>query len=678
MSTVTRVLQRFVLPADGDADILPLYAEGEIVAVAPVKEKRSKNKDTPESGLARTTRQSGGQIVSRYSYRVPAQRRSSFGTYFNAFPAAYWRRWTIVTEVTLRVTVRGSGSVIVYKSNARGVSHRVDSARIVEKPHEVVFTLPLDTFGDGGWYWFDVSADSLDAVVESARWEAEVPDDTPRGRATIGVTTFNRPTDCAIMLGQLGASDALPEVLREIVVTDQGNRKVVDDARFPAAREALGDTLRIIDQPNLGGSGGFSRGMYEALKDGADYVLLLDDDVRVEPEGIVRAVTFADLSRVPTIVGGHMFSMYERTSLHAYAEQLQPWRFWWQAAKGTAYDHDLAKAPLRTTPWLHHRADADYNGWWMCLIPTSVVRRIGLSLPFFIKWDDLEYGLRARAVGVPTVSLPGASVWHVPWTDKDDSLDWQAYFHGRNRLVAALIHSQYKRSGRFITESMQLQIKHLLSSQYSVVELRLKAIEDVLSGPEHLQAGIATIVPEVRALRAEFDDAIVEKDPAAFPMVRREKLPRKGEDLGVPTNVVGRLALAAKGAVKQALPVKEASRHNPEARVPWTQAQWWMLSQFDSAVVSNSDGSGASWYHRDPARFRSLLARSVVLHQRLRREWEELQEDYRAHVDEVVGPEVWARTFGIADGAEEAREAQESGEESGQSAGARESVEESR
>ena len=121
---------------------------------------------------------------------------------------------------------------------------------------------------------------------------------------------MQRPTDCATVLGQLGASDTLPEVLNEVVVVDQGNKKVVDDDRFPAARKSLGKSLRMIDQPNLGGSGGFSRGMYEAMEGGADYVLLLDDDVRVDPEGIVRAVAFADLSRVPTIVGEHMFSMY--------------------------------------------------------------------------------------------------------------------------------------------------------------------------------------------------------------------------------------------------------------------------------------------------------------------------------------------------------------------------------
>ena len=671
MSTTTRVLQRFVLPADSDDDILPLYAEGEILSVAPPPTDKQ-DSDLP-TGMAETARQSGGQIISRYSYRIPSQTRSSFGTYFNAFPAAYWRRWTIVTEVTLKVRVRGSGSVIVYKSNARGSAHRVASSRIGAQAEELAFKLPLDTFGDGGWYWFDVVADSADAVVEAAHWETEVPQETPSGRTTIGITTFNRPHDCATVLTQLGASKTLPSVLREVVVVDQGDRKVKDDPLFPDAQQSLGEHLRVVDQANLGGSGGFSRGMYEALEDGADYVLLLDDDVRIDPEGIVRATTFADLTRVPTIVGGHMFSMYERTMLHAYAEHIQPWRFWWEASRGTEHDHDLSKAPLRTTPWLHQRAEADYNGWWMCLIPTSVVRRIGLSLPFFIKWDDSEYGLRASEAGVPTVSFPGAAVWHVPWTDKDDSLDWQAYFHERNRLVATLLHSQYKYGGRFIKESMYDQIKHLLSSQYSVAELRLKAIEDVLSGPGHLQAGISTIVPEVRALRSGFDDATVERDPDAFPMVRRQNLPPKGENRGYPKTIVGRLTMAVKGTIKQALPVRESSLAHPEARVPWTDARWWVLSQFDSAVVSNSDGSGASWYHRDPVRFRDLLARSVVLHRRLRQEWDALQGSYRRQLDEVVGPQAWIRTFGIVPAGSKPRKAAVKGKKTAVKDGSRKS-----
>ena len=77
----------------------------------------------------------------------------------------------------------------------------------------------------------------------------------------------------------------------------------------------------MIGQPNLGGSGGFSRAMDETVRAGAsDYVLLLDDDIVLEPEGILRAVTFADLARRPTIVGGHMFSLHDRSVLHAFGE----------------------------------------------------------------------------------------------------------------------------------------------------------------------------------------------------------------------------------------------------------------------------------------------------------------------------------------------------------------------
>ncbi len=61
--------------------------------------------------------------------------------------------------------------------------------------------------------------------------------------------------------------------------------------------------------------------MAETLDAGrSDYVLLLDDDVVVEPEGMLRAVTFADLARTPTIVGGHMFDLFDRSVLHAFGE----------------------------------------------------------------------------------------------------------------------------------------------------------------------------------------------------------------------------------------------------------------------------------------------------------------------------------------------------------------------
>ena len=268
------------------------------------------------------------------------------------------------------------------------------------------------------------------------------------------------------------------------MVMEQGTKKVVDSEFYDAAEGSLGDKLRIIEQGNLGGSGGYARGQLESLRKGtATYALMMDDDVVCEPEGIIRAITFGDLARRPTIVGGHMFSLYNKSELHSFGEIVQPWRFWWMTPLDGFSRWDLSARNIRSSRWLHKRVDVDFNGWFMCLIPRVVIEQIGLSLPLFIKWDDAEYGLRAKAAGFPTVTFPGAAVWHVPWTDKNDALDWQAYFHVRNRLVSALLHSTYPRGGRVIRENLNHTVSHLVAMQYSTVEIRNQAMQDVLDGP---------------------------------------------------------------------------------------------------------------------------------------------------------------------------------------------------
>jgi galactofuranosylgalactofuranosylrhamnosyl-N-acetylglucosaminyl-diphospho-decaprenol beta-1,5/1,6-galactofuranosyltransferase len=444
------------------------------------------------------------------------------------------------------------------------------------------------------------------------------------------------------------ASDVL-EVVDEIFVVDQGTDRVEDHPDFPAAAESLDGRLRLIDQGNIGGSGGFSRAMSETLDAGrSDYVLLLDDDVTVEPEGILRAVTFADLARTPTIVGGHMLDIFHRSVLHVFGESIARYRWWMTPAPHTFLGHDLAEHPLRRTPWLHRRVDVDYNAWWMCLIPVDVVRKIGLSLPFFIKWDDIEYGIRAKDAGIPTVSLPGSAVWHVPWHSKDDTLDWQAYFTERNRIITALMYSPYKRGGNMLKESLFITTKHALAMQYSTAELMLRAIEDVLSGPEHLHESMTTKLAELRALRAAFPDAQAMPDIEEFPEVKRRRPPRRGREPVPPEGRKAMARTALRGVVRQLKPVDSFPRTHPEVTVPHVDQTWWLLSRFESALVTSADGTKAAWYQRDPARFRSLLQRATALHARLAYEWPELSRRYRAAIPELASAERWRETFDAA------------------------------
>src|SRR3954451_8203662 len=662
-TTGRRILQRQVLPGDKDTDVLALYIDPDPAVLDADKYAIGGNRTAKDLNAAQLRQSTSAgdtvhpdQITGRHTLRLERGEELSFGTYFNAFPAGYWRRWTLVTDVRLTIALTGAGATVtVYRSIANGRSQRVDTAGTgADAKGEFTFDLSLKPFVDGGWYWYDVVAGEEPVDVEGV-WDAEVPDGRLEpGSLTIAITTMNRPNYCGKLLAQMGNDPGVQSLLDEVLVMEQGSQKVVDSPQFPGARAALGDKLRVIEQGNIGGSGGYARGQYETLRKGAaTYVMMMDDDVVCEPESIIRAVTFADLAKRPTIVGGHMFSIYDRSVLHSFGEIVQRRKFWWRSPSTVMNDWDFSVRNLRSARWLHRRIDVDYNGWFMCLVPMQTLREVGLSLPLFIKWDDSEFGLRAGEAGYPTVTLPGVAVWHVPWTEKDDTLDWQAYFHQRNRLVSGLLHSPYERGGRLVLESLENHTKRLMSMQYSTGEIILLALNDVLDGPELMHRDILTRLGEIRELRAGYPDGPAEGELDDYPTPRLKKPPRRGRGVPMPGSTYGKVKMAVVGLARQVLPTRALSDDHPEGIVPHVDQRWWRLAHFDSAIVSSADGMNASWYRRDPAQFRDQVSRSAALHARLYREWPELAKRYREALPEITSPEAWKPTFaGLEDGKE--------------------------
>ncbi len=626
-----RVAMRVVLPDDGDLDAIPLYIDG--------GKKGAPHEQRPDD------------VLDRRRLRVRAGKRVSLGSYFNAFPAGYWRAWTVVEFVRLRVVTDGAGSVMVYKSNARGASQQV-THREMSGHSTVTFDLPLKTFGDGGFYWFDLIGADGGLVLTEADWS--VPDSgRPRGRVTLGVTTFNRPDYCVRTIGMVAADPDLCAILDEMIIVDQGTQKVANDGGFATVAEQLGPQLRIVDQINLGGSGGFSRCMYEGVTKGqSDYVLLLDDDIILETESIQRLVTFADMCRKPTIIGGHMFDMNNRSVLHTFGEIVNP--FYWQPGLpdlSHTLEHDFGAVGLRHTKWMHQRVDVDYNGWWMCLIPLGVIRQLGLSLPIFIKWDDAEYGLRAKERDIHTVSLPGACVWHVSWGDKDDLVGWQAYFHARNRLITALMYSPFSRGASMLRTAFFLDLKHLVSMQYYTGTGRIMALRDALAGPDGLHELLPERLGQIRSMAGDFSDAVVKMEADAFPPVKRRKPIKPAKALAAGTLSPSLGVLITKGATsimrQMVLPMDARAREFPQERVAHKDNKWYHVARNDSAVVSTADGTGASWYKRDPERARSMALEVSQLYAAVVREWPTLRDRYRGARDEITSLAAWERTFGL-------------------------------
>jgi galactofuranosylgalactofuranosylrhamnosyl-N-acetylglucosaminyl-diphospho-decaprenol beta-1,5/1,6-galactofuranosyltransferase len=616
------LLSRVILPRPGEPlDVRKLYIE--------------------ES----TTNARRAHAPTRTTLEIGTESEVSFATYFNAFPASYWRRWSILESVVLRVELVGSARVDVYRSKATGARITVGGSAVSSddsgKPAVAEFEIGIDPFEDGGWIWFDITTNSP-VTVHSAGWYA--PQAAPgRANVAVGIPTFNRPADCVSALAALTSDPLVDEVVSAVIVTDQGAKKAKDHPGFAEAAAALGNRLSVHDQPNLGGSGGYSRVMYEALKNtDCEQILFMDDDIRIEPDSILRALALNRFSTVPTLVGGQMLNLQEPSHLHVMGEMVDQENFMWTGAVNTEYDHNFAKYPLNDeeqprSRLLHRRIDVDFNGWWMCMIPRSVAEELGQPVPLFIKWDDVEYGLRAGEHGYPTVTLPGAAIWHMAWSDKDDAIDWQAYFHLRNRLVVAALHWDGNISG-LIASHLKATLKHLLCLEYSTVAIQNKAMDDFLAGPEHIFSILESALPEVRAMRQEYPDAVVLPSAAALPTPSDKRWRKK---VHIPTSPLAIALRVSRGAFHQLRPHDPDHHIRPQINVATQDARWFSLCNVDGVTVTTADGRGVVYRQRDREKMLELLRESLKRQARLARKFNRMRKVYRNALPGLSSKQKW-------------------------------------
>ena len=616
------LLSRVILPRPGEPlDVRKLYIE--------------------ES----TTNARRAHAPTRTTLEIGTESEVSFATYFNAFPASYWRRWSILESVVLRVELVGSARVDVYRSKATGARITVGGSAVSSgdsgKPAVAEFEIGIDPFEDGGWIWFDITTNSP-VTVHSAGWYA--PQAAPgRANVAVGIPTFNRPADCVSALAALTSDPLVDEVVSAVIVTDQGTKKAKDHPGFAEAAAALGNRLSVHDQPNLGGSGGYSRVMYEALKNtDCEQILFMDDDSRIEPDSILRALALNRFAKVPTLVGGQMLNLQEPSHLHVMGEMVDQENFMWTGAVNTEYDHNFAKYPLNDeeqprSRLLHRRIDVDYNGWWMCMIPRSVAEELGQPLPLFIKWDDADYGLRAGEHGYPTVTLPGAAIWHMAWSDKDDAIDWQAYFHLRNRLVVAALHWDGNITG-LLASHLKATLKHLLCLEYSTVAIQNKAMDDFLAGPEHIFSILESALPEVRAMRQEYPDAVVLPSAASLPTPSDKRWRKK---VHIPTSPLAIALRVSRGAFHQLRPHDPEHHVRPQINVATQDARWFSLCNVDGVTVTTADGRGVVYRQRDREKMLELLRESLKRQARLARKFNRMRKVYRNALPGLSSKQKW-------------------------------------
>ncbi|MCJ0979208.1 glycosyltransferase [Rhodococcus sp. ARC_M12] len=573
---------------------------------------------------------SGLAYRSRHEVAIEPNAEIDTNTYFGRFPASYWQRWTAVTEVRVQLSYDGAGRIALVASDSDGRDRTVDAVD-VDGSGTVEVNGLLDRFVDGGAMWIRINTHTTTLKLSDVAWSVDSPE-TVRPAAVV-VCTFNRADECAETVAVLGNDSEVVAGLDAVYVVDQGTDLVEIREKFQNIARVLGDKLVYIRQPNLGGAGGFTRGMYEVTDVvGADHanVILMDDDILCEPETVLRVNAFANMTVEPAIVGAQMLGLFHPDRILVGAEHAD--------LSGPKVGIPSTNALVNSSVVKKSqdiRVDAGYNGWWTCLIPSEIIAQVGYPLPLFFQWDDVEYGLRARSRGFATVTLPGAGVWHADFSWKDWD-EWHRYFNIRNGLLTAALHSEFDGKVLFRSLSRDL-LRFLVGMQYGLAFTHIKAIEDFLQGPEVFHDGGIEAAADIRRERAMYSET-VRHSAAHAPELQNADYQIAS---AAPWPSMEGLVLAKR------LMQQLRGRVNPHpVAIASRDAHWWHVSLFGHAVVTDASQEGVRVRRHNAELMKQLLVRGLRAQWKLRSQAPRIRDSYRREFESMTSRSNWARLFG--------------------------------
>lgn len=404
-----------------------------------------------------------------------------FMTYLNAFSLKKWKEYTKAERFFLRLEVEGDFTLMikgyhllqnatrekVYSFQKFACGERTVIEIEVPDSKETLVAFEVNTKSDchiySGAYYTDVDAGEWNDVVLS-----------------IATVTFQKEEFIRKNL----------QLIREELLTDETIGPnlyihVIDNGRTLERAEVETNHIFYHPNKNVGGSGGFTRGMMESLRQTpkATNVLLMDDDVEILSESIRRTYMLLLLQKEKYkehFISGAMLRFENMDEFHEDVGFVV--RDGYQLTLKGRRTLNKKERILYNEEYDTNQPDT-YAGWWYCCIPTSVIERSGYALPVFIRGDDTEYSLRNHA---KFITMNGICVWHLGFVTKFNYF-MEYYQVFRNFLIATACNGNMKMQEHIMKHFVGQFLTEILRYNYRATEFFVDAVKDFLKGPSFIE-----------------------------------------------------------------------------------------------------------------------------------------------------------------------------------------------
>jgi GT2 family glycosyltransferase len=239
----------------------------------------------------------------------------------------------------------------------------------------------------------------------------------------IVVLTWNQRSlilDCLQSLSKIDYPNYL------IIVIDNNS----GDHSAEAVRLAYPQVCLIQNSVNLGFAGGNNLGIRHALEQGAEYVLLLNNDAIVERRAIGALMAAAMAHPDAGFFGPLICSLGDQgTILSAGGIFAAGWQ---TTHRGMGERDSSPYASL---------FEADYLSGCALLVSRKAIATTGVLDPdYYFYHEDVDWCYRGKKLGFKTLFVPNAKVWHPDTRTRDEFSARVTYYMARNALLFARKH----------------------------------------------------------------------------------------------------------------------------------------------------------------------------------------------------------------------------------------------
>ncbi|TCQ76119.1 glycosyl transferase family 2 [Ochrobactrum sp. BH3] len=539
-------------------------------------------------------------------------------TFFNSFSHKKWLDLTGLQNLSVRFEGTGKFLIKILCYTETAAASNILEKELILSGEESILELPNLDGINGNIIALNIQSLQEDSHIKCLEWVTlEVPKRAVKLAAVI--TTFKR---------ELAAQRAIDK-FKDVIIPHSPHAPIelfVIDNGQSLDISIENTAIHLIPNPNLGGAGGFARGLKEVQdRNQFTHTLFMDDDAACEPESVWRTCALLSYAHDTKLsVAGGMFHTETPTVQYEKGATL--------LLNGTGpvwatHYHNRDLSDIAVVASNDYGDWANYGAWWFFAFPLSEISQY--PFPFFVRGDDTDFSI---ANNLRIATMNGIATWCENFGYKvSPSVIYLAH---RSWLALVLMHGDAKKIRSAYKHCLKESIHMALRFQYACALAALDAIDDVAKGPDYFAANPAPIeklssfkslYPPQKLTANDFEKLV--PVPRTSPRIRR---------------IVGILTIG--GLLLPQSRIREKYAHT---RIPWESGTWDLL-RLNGAVYGV--GENLSLFKRDRKALSKVLLRILKTRMSAFTNISRLEDEYKAASTTLRTKEYWEKLFSALKG----------------------------